>query len=122
MIKAVSPSEGFTNGGQNVVIIGENFFDGLQARNMRCLLGTATLKMAFLISGLLRQQRGVERAGDAERDQGDDAGAAVAGHGRRHAGLQDEAHVQGRPRQVHLCRCVIHIHMRNFVAQPVCLK
>jgi len=30
VIKAVSPSEGFTNGGQNVVIIGENFFDGLQ--------------------------------------------------------------------------------------------
>ena len=77
--------------------------------------------MFFLISGLLRQQRGVERAGDAERDQGDDAGAAVAGHGRRHAGLQDEAHVQGRPRQVHLCRCVIH-HIRdnprNFVTQP----
>jgi early B-cell factor len=29
-IKAVSPSEGWTAGGQAVVIIGENFFDGLQ--------------------------------------------------------------------------------------------
>jgi hypothetical protein len=29
-IKAVSPSEGWTAGGQSVVIIGENFFDGLQ--------------------------------------------------------------------------------------------
>ena len=61
-----------------------------------------------IISGLLRQQRGLERAGDAERHQGDDARAAVPGHGRRHAGLQDEAHVQGGARQVHLCRCVIH--------------
>ena len=65
------------------------------------------MKMAVLISGLLRQQRGVERAGDAERDQGDDAGAAVAGHGRRHAGLQDAAHVEGHSRTVHLCRCVL---------------
>ena len=29
-IKAVSPSEGWTAGGQTVIIIGENFFDGLQ--------------------------------------------------------------------------------------------
>ena len=114
MIKAVSPSEGFTNGGQNVVIIGENFFDGLQARNRRGLQKNSFVKMLFLVAGLLRQQRGVERAGDAERHQGDDAGAAVAGHGGRHAGLQDEAHVQGRPRQVHLCRCVIRLSERQI--------
>ncbi|CAB4060729.1 EBF [Lepeophtheirus salmonis] len=29
-IKAVSPSEGWTSGGSTVIIIGENFFDGLQ--------------------------------------------------------------------------------------------
>jgi len=29
-VKAISPSEGWTAGGQTVVIIGENFFDGLQ--------------------------------------------------------------------------------------------
>ena len=31
-IKAVSPAEGWTSGGQTVVIIGENFFDGLQVQ------------------------------------------------------------------------------------------
>ena len=65
------------------------------------------LKLSRL-PGLLRQQRGLERAGDAERHQGDDAGEADPGDGRRHARLQDEAHVQGGARQVHLCRCVIH--------------
>jgi len=29
-IKAISPSEGWTSGGATVIIIGENFFDGLQ--------------------------------------------------------------------------------------------
>ena len=29
-VKAISPSEGWTAGGQTIVIIGENFFDGLQ--------------------------------------------------------------------------------------------
>ena len=29
-VKALSPSEGWTAGGQTIVIIGENFFDGLQ--------------------------------------------------------------------------------------------
>lgn len=29
-IKAISPSEGWTSGGSTVIIIGENFFDGLQ--------------------------------------------------------------------------------------------
>ena len=32
-VKAVSPSEGWTTGGQTVVIIGENFFDGIQVQN-----------------------------------------------------------------------------------------
>lgn len=38
IIKAISPTEGWTSGGQTVIIIGENFFDGLQA-----LFGTATV-------------------------------------------------------------------------------
>ena len=29
-IKAICPNEGWTTGGTNVVVIGENFFDGLQ--------------------------------------------------------------------------------------------
>lgn len=29
-IKAISPSEGWTSGGSTVIIIGDNFFDGLQ--------------------------------------------------------------------------------------------
>ena len=31
-VKAVTPSEGWTQGGQTVIIIGENFFDGLQVQ------------------------------------------------------------------------------------------
>ena len=30
VIKAISPSEGWTTGGSTVIIIGDNFFDGLQ--------------------------------------------------------------------------------------------
>lgn len=29
-VKAISPSEGWTTGGATVIIIGDNFFDGLQ--------------------------------------------------------------------------------------------
>ena len=29
-IKAICPNEGWTSGGTNVVVIGDNFFDGLQ--------------------------------------------------------------------------------------------
>jgi len=29
-IKAISPSEGWTSGGASVIIIGDQFFDGLQ--------------------------------------------------------------------------------------------
>ena len=36
-VKALSPSEGWTAGGQTIVIIGENFFDGLQVfHNIIC--------------------------------------------------------------------------------------
>ena len=31
-IKAISPSEGWTTGGSTVIIIGDNFFDGLQVK------------------------------------------------------------------------------------------
>lgn len=36
-VKAVSPSEGWTSGGQTVIIIGENFFDGLQVFNLKII-------------------------------------------------------------------------------------
>ena len=38
MIKAIAPAEGWTSGGQSVIIIGEHFFDGLQA-----MFGSATV-------------------------------------------------------------------------------
>lgn len=38
VIKALSPTEGWTSGGQTVIIIGENFFEGLQA-----LFGTVSV-------------------------------------------------------------------------------
>ena len=34
VIKAISPSEGWTTGGSTVIIIGDNFFDGLQVRDL----------------------------------------------------------------------------------------
>ena len=42
-VKAVTPSEGWTQGGQTVIIIGENFFDGLQVQtdNSQLIINTA---------------------------------------------------------------------------------
>ena len=42
-VKAVTPSEGWTQGGQTVIIIGENFFDGLQVHtdNSQLIINTA---------------------------------------------------------------------------------
>ena len=42
-VKAVTPSEGWTQGGQTVIIIGENFFDGLQVQtdNSQMIISTA---------------------------------------------------------------------------------
>lgn len=34
VIKAISPSEGWTTGGSTVIIIGDNFFDGLQVTKL----------------------------------------------------------------------------------------
>ena len=51
VIKAVSPSEGFTNGGQSVVIIGENFFDGLQV-----IFGTIPVWSELITSHAIRVQ------------------------------------------------------------------
>jgi hypothetical protein len=31
-IRAVLPAEGWTSGGQAVVVVGDNFFDGIQVR------------------------------------------------------------------------------------------
>ena len=36
-VKAISPSEGWTTGGSTVIIIGDNFFDGLQVGLIKTL-------------------------------------------------------------------------------------
>ena len=38
VIKAMIPSEGWTSGGSQVIIIGDNFFDGLQVIFGNCLV------------------------------------------------------------------------------------
>merc|ERR1719412_3098623 len=50
-IKAISPSEGWTSGGQTVVIIGENFFDGLQV-----IFGTIPVWSELITSHAIRVQ------------------------------------------------------------------
>ena len=50
-IKAISPSEGWTAGGQTVVIIGENFFDGLQV-----IFGTIPVWSELITSHAIRVQ------------------------------------------------------------------
>ena len=39
-IKAISPSEGWTTGGSTVIIIGDNFFDGLQVLIITIIITT----------------------------------------------------------------------------------
>ena len=50
-VKAVSPSEGWTAGGQTIVIIGENFFDGLQV-----IFGTIPVWSELITSHAIRVQ------------------------------------------------------------------
>ena len=50
-IKAISPSEGWTAGGQTIVIIGENFFDGLQV-----IFGTIPVWSELITSHAIRVQ------------------------------------------------------------------
>ena len=49
VIKALSPSEGWTAGGQTVIIIGENFFEGMQA-----LFGTSPVWCEFITPHAVR--------------------------------------------------------------------
>ena len=46
-VKAISPSEGWTTGGSTVIIIGDNFFDGLQVLII-------TIIITIIISIILR--------------------------------------------------------------------
>jgi IPT/TIG domain len=48
-IKAVSPSEGWTKGGDSVIIIGDNFFDGLQV-----IFGTMLVWSELITSHAIR--------------------------------------------------------------------
>uniref|UniRef100_A0A1I8IWB3 IPT/TIG domain-containing protein n=1 Tax=Macrostomum lignano TaxID=282301 RepID=A0A1I8IWB3_9PLAT len=50
-IKAVCPSEGWTNGGSTVIIVGENFFDGLQV-----VFGTMLVWSEMITSHAIRVQ------------------------------------------------------------------
>ncbi|CAD7012362.1 unnamed protein product [Ceratitis capitata] len=50
-IKAISPSEGWTSGGATVVIIGDNFFDGLQV-----VFGTMLVWSELITSHAIRVQ------------------------------------------------------------------
>merc|ERR1712038_1626574 len=51
VIKAISPSEGWTTGGSTVIIIGDNFFDGLQV-----LFGTMLVWSELITSHAIRVQ------------------------------------------------------------------
>ncbi|KAJ1521069.1 hypothetical protein ONE63_002775 [Megalurothrips usitatus] len=50
-IKAISPAEGWTSGGATVIIIGENFFDGLQV-----VFGTMLVWSELVTSNAIRVQ------------------------------------------------------------------
>ncbi|CAB1337739.1 unnamed protein product [Coregonus sp. 'balchen'] len=50
-IKAISPSEGWTTGGATVIIIGENFFDGLQV-----IFGTMLVWSELITANAIRVQ------------------------------------------------------------------
>ncbi|XP_033632698.1 transcription factor COE2-like isoform X1 [Asterias rubens] len=50
-IKAISPSEGWTTGGATVIIVGENFFDGLQV-----VFGTMIVWSELITSHAIRVQ------------------------------------------------------------------
>ncbi|XP_071948213.1 transcription factor COE3-like isoform X3 [Antedon mediterranea] len=50
-IKAISPSEGWTNGGATVIIVGDNFFDGLQV-----VFGTMIVWSELITSHAIRVQ------------------------------------------------------------------
>lgn len=50
-IKAISPSEGWTTGGATVIIVGDNFFDGLQV-----VFGTMLVWSELITSHAIRVQ------------------------------------------------------------------
>lgn len=50
-IKAISPSEGWTTGGAQVIIVGDNFFDGLQV-----VFGTMLVWSELITSHAIRVQ------------------------------------------------------------------
>ena len=50
-VKAISPSEGWTTGGSTVIIIGDNFFDGLQV-----VFGTMLVWSELITSHAIRVQ------------------------------------------------------------------
>ena len=83
-IKAISPSEGWTTGGSTVIIIGDNFFDGLQV-------------LIIIINNIIHPPSSV--AGGVR----DDAGVVGADHEPRHQGPDPaQTHPGGRRGQTHM--------------------
>ncbi|GAB5570213.1 transcription factor COE2 isoform X2 [Prionailurus iriomotensis] len=67
-IKAISPSEGWTTGGAMVIIIGDNFFDGLQVVFGTMLVWSEPLNEPTIDYGFQRLQKVIPRhPGDPER-------------------------------------------------------
>ena len=101
-IKAISPSEGWTTGGSTVIIIGDNFFDGLQVLHQVELHLMHRSHVTDFVTGCVRDNAGVERADHVPRHPGADAAAPHPGRRRGHPQLQEQAVLQGRARKVHL--------------------
>ena len=108
-IKAISPSEGWTTGGSTVIIIGDNFFDGLQVRsNQQTLLFTISHLRSCLCPGRVRHDARVERAGHLARHPRPDSAPPHPGGRRGHAQLQEQAVLPRGARTLHLRLYVDH--------------
>lgn len=109
-IKAISPGEGWTTGGATVIVIGDNFFDGLQVVFGNVLVWSEVgHPPASLPRGLVAgpsPRPGLEPAGlpsplaahHAPRHTGSDAPAAHSRGGGGDPVLQVQAILQGSPR------------------------
>lgn len=101
-IKAISPSEGWTTGGATVIIVGDNFFDGLQV-----VFGT--LLVWSEVSASLKQlispsynERVLYLAADVSRHSRPDAAAPHPGRRRSDPVVQNETILQGLSREIRL--------------------
>jgi len=101
-IKAISPSEGWTTGGATVIIIGDNFFDGLQVVFGTMLVWSEVIWSESTESSGLTESF-VFTVGDIARHPRPDAASSHSGCGRSDSVLQVEAVLQGIARPIRLC-------------------